>query len=153
MKRYMRKIAVALLAITLFSALATNAYASITQTEYSVQTSIDSYKTIDSRRQKQDATPLYLEIEENYMTPSYYARAMGCTYSGTTGTNLTYYNGALVDHVRCTKDAMWAIQSLIYEREYGWCYIDLKANGLASTTTGHWAPDTDTSMDYNIAPY
>ena len=69
MERYMRKIAVALLAITLFSTLATNAYASITQTRYSISTSIDSYRTISSRREKQDATPLYLEIDENHTPP------------------------------------------------------------------------------------
>lgn len=153
MKRSISKIAVALLAITLFSALATNAYASITQTRYSVQTNTSAYKTIDStRREKETSTPLYLQIVRNYQTYSYFVRAMGCTYTGA-GTNLTYYNGNLRDYVRCTENSMWAIQSLIYERDFGWCYIDIKANGLASTTTGYWAPDTDPSKDYNIAPY
>lgn len=153
MKHYMRKIAVALLAITLFSVLATNAYASIIQTRYSVSTNTTDYKPVDSnRREKSTSTPLYLQIDKNYMTPSYFVRAMGCTYSGS-GTNLTYYNGNLRDHVRCTPNAMWAIQSLIYERGYGWCYITIKANGVSSTTTGYWAADTDPTKNYTVAPY
>lgn len=153
MKPYVKKIIVALLAVTLFSALATNAYASITQTQYSVSTTTTSYKIIDSaRREKQTSTPLYLQIDRNYMTASYFVRAMGCTYTGS-GRNLTYSNGNLRDYVRCSQNSMWGIQSLIYERGYGWCYIEIMANGIASTTTGYWAADTDPSKNYNIAEY
>lgn len=148
MKRYIKKIAVVLLAVMLFSAMANYAYASISQTYFSKYASYGTFVKIATQREKQDETPVYLNINNNHMTPTYFARVMGCDDNGNSPVNRTLLNGQDADYVTCIPGTDYGIDNKVFERGSRWVYVDIQANGVSSNTTGYWAPDSDEDKGY-----
>ena len=150
MKRNVRKIAVILLVVMLFSALTMVAFASASQRTFSKAVSFGSYVKIDNYRSKGNATPMVLQINQNNIVNYYHARAMASSStSGNNESNVTMYNSQLVDHVSVyAGSTLYGIQNLAYERG-GYATISLKTNGPSATATGYWAPDA--AQSYTIA--
>jgi hypothetical protein len=149
MKRNVRKIAVILLAVMLFSALTMAAYADSVQRSFTKAVSFGSYVKIADHRSKDNATPMVFQINQNSIVNYYYARAISCDYYGNGEANVTMYNSQLVDHVSMyTGSTLYGIKNLAFERGTH-AVISLKSNGPSTTATGYWAPDA--SGSYTIA--
>lgn len=142
MKKTVRKIAVAILAVVIFSALTMTAFAGSTQKYFSKFISFAGFTQIAEPERKEDASPLFLEIHNNNAATMYYTRALTCNQNGENAVNLTYYNNQFVECVRCYTGQFYGINSMIYERGTGYATIAIQSCGPSLMTTGYWAPDT-----------
>lgn len=151
MKRNVRKIAVILLAVMLFSALTMAAYASAVQRDFSKYITFSGFTAIGETGEKSNNSDLYIRI--NSCTGSNYVsvRALGCDDDGDNTVNLTRYNGQIVDSVQCYIGRDYAVDSYIYERGYDFATFALKVNGPSMTASGYWAPDTYANHGYTQA--
>ncbi len=151
MKRNVRKIAVILLAVMLFSALTMAAYASAVQRDFSKYINYTSFSTIGETGEKTDISDLYIRIDScagsNYVS----VRALGCDDDGDNTINLTRYNNQIVDSVQCYIGRDYVVDSYIKERGYHFATFALKANGPSMTASGYWAPDTYANHGYTQA--
>ena len=142
MKKTVRKIAAAILAIVVFTALATTAYASHANLDFDLQVSFASFCYIGYPGDKDNDTPLYINIENKYVAQAYRVRALGCIINGDQRVNLTYSNGELCDSVLCSVGTDYSVHSLIFERGYGYATLELMACGPTCDTSGEWSPDS-----------
>lgn len=143
MKKTVRKIAVAVLAVVIFTALATTAYASHANIDFKdISISYASFCHIEQVGDKDNDTPLYINIENKYVAQAYRVRALGCIFNGEQRVNLTYSNGELCDSVLCSVGTDYSVHSLIYERGYGYATLELMACGPTCNTSGKWSPDS-----------
>ena len=143
MKKTERKIAVAVLAVMMFSALATTAYASHANLSFeNVYISFADFCGIGLVGDKDNDTPLYVEIDNKNIARTYKVRALGCTITGDQRVNLTYDGTDLCAYAVCNVGVDYSIQSLIYERGYGYATVELCACGPSCDTSGKWSPDS-----------
>ncbi len=152
MKRHLKKIAVVLLAIMVFTSMAGYVYAANTTfRDFSQYIYIGSYSSITASPQlKTDASPLYIRLDENAPANSYFVRALACGRSTLNAVNCTIYNKELVDHVIIDSGKHYSIDSVTYENGPGCAVLSLMTYGSPGTVTGQWAPDT--AQQFN-SPY
>ena len=133
MKRYMKKIATGLLAITVFSALA----------GYAAASAASSLTKIDNIGLKEDRTPVYLYITSSPVS-QHHVRALGCATNNTSQTtNQTQLcDGTFVDYVNCYRGTKYSIHSAIKERGYGYATVAIAPMGVSGTVAGKWSPDS-----------
>ncbi len=143
MKRYMKKIAVCLLAVTIFTALAGYANANnYEQVSFSKHISAVGYTRLGEHRVKSDESPSFLEIKSNGIVSSYRVQVMGCNAAGANSINCTYKNGVPKTYVICYPNIGYSIQSVVYERS-GFVYLNaIGGNGVGANASGYWSADT-----------
>lgn len=154
MKRYMRKIAVALLAVMLFSALAGYASASWANISFNQYISGSSYTKLTDVGSKSDTSALYLYIGSG-PNQQHRVRALGCATTNNSQTeNLTVFaNGDDADYVLCFKGTKYSIHSEIKENGYDFATLSIWQLGASGNVSGQWSPDSigeyvDADMSY-----
>lgn len=142
MKRNVRKIAVILLAVMLFSALTMAAYAGTSQRDFSVYTTFGTFTLIGEEDEKDSGSDMFIKISSSNGCSSYNVRAMGCDDDGENPVNCTLYNGQAVSYVRCYLGTSYGIPNEISENNCDFATLSLYPNGPSTNTSGYWAPDT-----------
>lgn len=143
MKRYMKKIATGLLAVTIFSALAGYAAASTADINFSQYCGSSSFTKLSDVGLKEDKTPLYLYITSSPVS-QHRVCALGCATNSTSQTeNLTQMcNGVDTDYVTCYRGTKYSIHSTIKEEGYGYATLSIAPMGVSGTVGGKWSPDS-----------
>lgn len=150
MEKTIRKIAVVVLGIVIFTVLTISAYAADPVGRgFSREMTFGTYSQLHSYDDKSDTSPMFLEIERNYQATSFYVRAIGCDSSGRNGENVTCYNGQIVDHVHCFSGNVYGVKTLALEHGFHHVTFSLLPCGLSTVVIGLWAPDT--IQDYPVA--
>lgn len=150
MKRSLRFFAVIIMAVALFTSMATYAYAGFANRDINDYVGGFSFSTISGVGVKSDTSPLYVRMNTNYAVSGYRIRAMGCTVNKTDLTNWTYANGKLVDYVTCNMNTEYSIQSLIKENGDDCATLAICGLGGSSTATGVWSPDSVGTYTYAV---
>ena len=150
MKKTVQKIAVAVLAVVIFSALTMTAFAAnIVGQTFSCQLTFGTYVKLQNHEYKSDTSPMYLDLDQNFQTTSFYVRAIGYDpYSGREE-NVTYYDGQIVDHVHCFANRIYGVKNLVLERGFDRATFSFLPCGSSTTVTGLWAADS--AQEHNIA--
>lgn len=155
MQCHIKKIAVVLLAVMLFSIMAGYAYAGNTMyNNFNKPLYPNSYASLDVPDYKLDATAMCLQIDTSSVGGTYCVRAMGCQDEDTVvgAENCTLYNNQVVDHVVCSKGTYYSIDNVLYENNYVYCTIFAMQTGGYGSATGQWSPDTAKSFATPSAP-
>lgn len=142
MKKCFKKIAVMVLAVMIFSALASYVSASAELVDVSKFTTGLTYNQLADPRWKQNATDVVVELHNSGFAGEYRIRAMGCSSSGADAVNYTYYNYQRVDYVTCNRGTIYSIDTTIYENDCDYAMLSVYPIGGSGTTTGQWSPDS-----------
>lgn len=155
MKRYMRKIAIALLAVMMFSSLAGYASASWANIDIDQNFTGNEYTKLNETGSKGDTTPVYLKLETG-PNSTHRVQALGCASNNNSQTaNQTQLeNGTFVNYVTCFRGTQYSIHSAIKERGYSYATLSICPMGGSGWITGEWSPDsrytyTHAAMTYN----
>ena len=153
MKRYMKKIATGLLAVTVFSALAGYAYAANTTfNSFSVTTMPGSYYSVDSARAKSNSSAAVIKINTSSPGSTENVRVMGCDRLGVNAVNSTMYNSQVVDHVVCGENTYYGIRNTVREKGKYYAYLSVSPTSGSGVVSGDWAPDSVQSFASPSAP-
>lgn len=154
MKRYMKKIAVALLAVMLFSALASYAYAANTEfNNFRFTAHAGDYVSAPDVVGKTNSTPMVVYIDSSSIGGSHFVRANGRTSETSMGNNnCTVYNNQLVDHVICNEGTFYSIKNVIRENGYAFAVPTIANRTSYGTVSGKWAPDSAQTYSTPLAP-
>lgn len=152
MKRSFRKIAVALLAVMVFSALAGYVYAAnATFQEFSVTTQAGTYGAAANPRQKQAYSAMALYINSSSVGSVHNVRVMGSGNSALNAVNCTVYNNRPADHVVCGESTYYSLKNTVKEDGYGYAFPSIMHSSYG-TVSGKWAPDSGQSYASPSAP-
>lgn len=153
MKCFVRKIAVALLAVMIFSALAGYTYAANTTfNDFTVTGHAGSYISADSPSKKTDSSAMVIYINSSSIGSSYNVRVMGSGSSILNAENCTVYNSIPADHVVCGKNTYYGIKNTVIEDGYKYASPSLMQGTAYGTVSGKWAPDSAQSYATPCAP-
>lgn len=153
MKRSIRKTAIALLAIMLFSALAGYTYAANTTFQsFSITSQAGSYSAADDASKKTDSSAMVIYINSSSIGSSHNVRVMGSGSSGVNADNCTVYNSSPADHVVCGENTYYGIKNTVREDGYSYAYPSLMHGSAYGTVSGKWAPDSAQSYTSPSAP-
>ena len=153
MKHPMRKIAVVLLAIMLFSALTGYTYAANTTfQDMDATCQAATYMIGDDPDRKWNSSDMVVFFDPSSIGSNHYVRAMGCGTSALGAENCTIRNGVRVDHVVCSENTYYSVTNTINENGYRYAYPSIAHDGGYGTVTGEWAPDSAKSYASPSAP-
>lgn len=153
MKRYMKKIAVALLAVMLFSALASYAYASTaTFSTFSVSGYAGDFASVGTAKEKRSTAPMVIFFDSSSVGVTHKVRALGRNNAGTGGTNCTIFNNMFVDYVICSENTYYNISNTIIEDGFTYATLSTAHGSSYGTVTGKWAPRSDRDFATPSAP-
>ena len=155
MKHSIRKIAIALLAVMIFSALAGYAYAanvsSTTFQGFTVTSQGGSYSAAANAREKTNSSAMVILIDTSSVGSIHNVRAMGSYGTLVNAENCTKYNNAPADHVVCGEGTYYGIKNTIREHGYTYAFPSIMHNAYG-TASGKWAPDSSQSYGTPDAP-
>lgn len=154
MKGYLKKITVALLAVVLFTSLASYAYAANTWFKsFEVTGYPGSYSTIPTAEKKLDSSPMVIRVDPGSVGGSYYVRANAHpSETSITTINCTVHNNQLADHVVCNKGTYYSVKNVVRENGYVWSSMSIAQYSSYGRVYGVWAPDSDQTFATPSAP-
>ena len=112
MKGFVKKFAVVVLGIMVFSMLVSAAYASTWLISYNVYTSGGTYNPVGKAQEKENATAVTSKINDTGFAQGYRVRVMGCDENGIDPVNRTVYNNYDVAYVFCSEDKYYVLIGL-----------------------------------------
>lgn len=153
MKTRFRVIAVLLMVLTMFSAVAVPAFAANTSNE-----EFAGFEIFDGRalppREKDDASPHYLYLyADNDEFDTYYVASLGLAEYGDDDFNdCTMVSGQYVDHVTCREGTRYSIYNGVYANGYPWAtlfFSGYRDNYIyGGCISGRWSPDSSGRYTY-----